>query len=76
MLDILLYFGLVGLLFCGFFIIRLLKNRNYINDFVFYPMAYLLINFIKDDSILYLPSFITIMIFGLLSFNKENTNTH
>ena len=76
MLDILLYFGLVGLLFCGFFIIRLLKNRKYINDFVFYPMAYLLINFIKDDSILYLPSFITIMIFGLLSFNKENTNTH
>ena len=76
MLDVLLYFGLFGILFGIFFIFRLLKNHNNINDFIFYPMIYLLINFIKDDSILYLPSFITIMIFGLLSFNKEDTNAH
>jgi hypothetical protein len=76
MLDVLLYFGLFGILFGIFFIFRLLKNHNNINDFIFYPMIYLLINFIKDDSILYLPSFITIMIFGLLSLNKEDTNAH
>ena len=75
-LNVLLYFGLVGILLILFFIFRILKNRNQINDLIFYPMVYLLINLNKDDSILYLPSLITLMIFGILSFNKESTNTH
>ena len=73
-LDILLYFGLLGILFGIFFTLKLISKRNRIDSLIFYPMVYLLINFIKDDSILYLPSLITIMIFGLISTIQSNTN--
>ena len=73
-LDILLYFGLLGILFGIFFTLKLISKRNRIDSLIFYPMVYLLINFIKDDSILYLPSLITIMIFGLISTIQSKTN--
>ena len=73
-LDILLYFGLLGILFGIFFTLKLISKRNRIDSLIFYPMVYLLINFIKDDSILYLPSLITIMVFGLISTIQSNTN--
>ena len=73
-LDILLYFGLLGILFGIFFTLKLISKRNRIDSLIFYPLLYLLINFIKDDSILYLPSLITIMIFGLISVIQSNTN--
>ncbi len=74
LLDILLYFGLLGILLGVFFTLNLIKKRNNIDSLIFYPMLFLIINFIKDDSILYLPSLITIMIFGLISTIQSNTN--
>ena len=63
LLNILLYFGLLGVLIIGIYIFRVISKRNSIDSFIFYPLMYLLINYIKSDSILYLPSFVLIFFF-------------
>ena len=74
LLDILLYFGLVGIFLGIYFIIKLLLRRKEIEELIFYPLIFLLINLVKDDSILYFPSIVLIMFFVLLSNIKQPTN--
>lgn len=63
LLNILLYFGFIGVLVISFYIFRIIIKRKSVDKFVFYPLMYLVINFIKGDSILYLPSFVLILFF-------------
>ncbi len=69
-LDFLIYYGLFGLLLITFIISRILyTNRK--NYFYSILSIYLLINFIKSDSILYVASF-TLFIFIINFYKIEN----
>ena len=73
LLNILLYFGLIGVLIISINFFRIVIKREYIDKIIFYPLIYLVINFIKGDSILYLPSFVLILFFLVVancSLNK------
>ena len=67
LLNILLYFGLIGVLIISIYILRIIIKRKNIDKFIFYPLMYLVINFIKGDSILYLPSFVLILFFLMVA---------
>ena len=65
-LSLLVFFGLTGLVIFIFITTnKLYKNKN--NTLINFPIVFLLINFIKSDSLLYLPMFILfITLFNLL----------
>ena len=67
LLNVLLYFGLIGVLIFSFYIFKIILKRKNIDKVIFYPMMYLVINFIKGDSILYLPSFVLILFFLMVA---------
>ena len=67
LLNMLLYFGLIGVLVISIYIFRIIIKRKNIDKFIFYPLMYLVINFIKGDSILYLPSFVLILFFLMVA---------
>ena len=67
LLNMLLYFGLIGVLIISIYIFRIIIKRKNIDKFIFYPLMYLVINFIKGDSILYLPSFVLILFFLMVA---------
>lgn len=75
-LNILLYFGLIGLVLVIYLIIKLLLARKDIEDLIFYPLIFLLVNLVKDDSILYFPYIILFTFFAVLSHTKYRTNTN
>jgi len=72
-LDFLIFYGLFGLLFIIFIISRILyiNRKNYLYLIL---NSYLLINFIKSDSILYVASF-TLFIFIINFYKIENEST-
>ena len=72
LLNILLYFGLIGVLIISIHIFRIVIKREYIDKIIFYPLMYLVINFIKGDSILYLPSFVLILFFLIVANSSLN----
>ena len=65
-LSLLVFFGLSGLvIFIYVTTNKLYKNKN--NSLISFPIVFLLINFIKSDSLLYLPMFVMfITLFNLL----------
>ena len=69
-LDFLIFYGLFGLLFIIFIISRILyiNRKNYLYLIL---NSYLLINFIKSDSILYVASF-TLFIFIIYLYKIDN----
>jgi len=73
-LDFLIFYGLFGLLFIIFIISRILyiNRKNYLYLIL---NSYLLINFIKSDSILYVASF-TLFIFIINFYKIENESTN
>jgi len=73
-LDFLIFYGLFGLLFIIFIISRILyiNRKNYLYLIL---NSYLLINFIKSDSILYVASF-TLFIFIINFYKIENKSTN
>lgn len=69
-LDILIFYGAVGLLFTiSFLIFLLIKSSKNINTYWLVVLFYS-INFIKSDSILYLSSFVIFLFFLLLLQNQ------
>ena len=70
-LSILIFFGILGLLiFLYLTLNNLYKNKN--NVVMSFPVFFLLINFIKSDSLFYLPMFIMFLtLFSLL--DKKST---
>jgi len=69
-LDFLIFYGLFGLLLTTFIILRILyiNRKNYFHSIL---LIYLLINFIKSDSILYVASF-TLFIFIIYLYKIDN----
>ena len=74
LLNMLLYFGLTGIILGIYLIIKLILRRRKVEDLIFYPLIFLLVNLVKDDSILYFPSIILLLFFIFLSNVKEITN--
>ena len=72
LLNILLYFGLLGVLISSVYIFKIILDRDSVDSLIFYPLMYLLINYIKSDSILYLPSFVLIFFFLTAAKHKIN----
>ena len=72
LLNILLYFGLLGVLISSVHIFKIILDRDSVDSLIFYPLMYLLINYIKSDSILYLPSFVLIFFFLTAAKHKIN----
>ena len=71
--DVLVFYGLIGLLLMSFFIFRIFYNRKYIEKDAKYLLGFLLINMVKSDSILYISSTILIflIIFMIIEKKKE-----
>ena len=71
-LDILLFFGFIGLLLFIIFVLKILINNFNIDNPYWYLLLFLLINWIKSDSILYIGPLI-LFVFTLIQ-NIEITN--
>lgn len=65
--NYLIFFGIFGIIILFFFAIKFLIT-NYENGITNYLFAYLLLNFLKSDALLYVPNFI-LLIF-VLNFGK------
>ncbi len=72
LLDILIFFGITGLLTFMFFLLRnLIKNNNFKNP-NWYILLFLSINILKSDSLLYIPPLIMFLIFyNQLNFQAD-----
>lgn len=75
-LLILLFFGILGLVFFIFLLLKNIKELRSYNYNIFLIAFFISINILKSDSILYLPSLITYLLF-VFSFNmkKSKKNT-
>ena len=71
-LDILLFFGFFGLLLFTFFVLKILVNNFNSDNPYWYLLLFLLINWVKSDSILYIGPFI-LFVFTLIQ-NIKITN--
>ena len=71
-LDILLFFGFFGLLLFTFFVLKILINNFNSDNPYWYLLFFLLINWVKSDSILYIGPFI-LFVFTLIQ-NIKITN--
>ena len=71
-LDILLFFGFFGLLLFTFFVLKILINNFNTDNPYWYLLLFLLINWIKSDSILYIAPLI-LFVFTLIQ-NIKITN--
>lgn len=65
LLDLLLYFGLVGLILISMPLIKKLKIRSTFKGVFFYLLIFLIINYAKSDSVLYMQGFILIFVIYL-----------
>ena len=75
LLDLIIFFGVGGVLLLFYFVFIKIYKSNKQNIFLF-PAIFLIINFLKSDSILYLNSFllITFSIIILSKNSEENVN--
>ena len=69
--DVLVFYGLIGLLLMSFFIFRIFYNRKYIEKDAKYLLGFLLINMVKSDSILYISSTILIFLIIFMIIEKK-----
>ena len=69
--DVLVFYGLIGLLLMSFFIFRIFYNRKYIEKDGKYLLGFLLINMVKSDSILYISSTILIFLIIFMIIEKK-----
>ena len=69
--DVLVFYGLIGLLLMSFFIFRIFYNRKYIEKDAKYLLGFLLINMVKSDSILYISSTILIFLIIFIIIEKK-----
>ena len=60
LLDLLIFIGLIGTIMIFIYIIKILYEVKSNNIFL-YPVIFLLVNFVKSDSILYLNSLLLIL---------------
>jgi len=70
--DVLIFFGILGLLIIFFLIIFVLIKCNKNHD-LFFPTIFLIINITKSDSILYLSNFILILFCFLILFSDKSS---
>ena len=65
LIQILIYFGFIGLLVLFYEFYKMLKKRNKFknNLIMFLPFLFLVINLIKSDSIFYLSTLFTLLFF-------------
>ena len=70
LLDSQIFFGILGIVSLLFLVGKQLKKAG-VNNLLFFPTIYLIINFLKSDSIMYLHSFV-LFIFVLYFLNKKN----
>ena len=71
LLDVVIFYGLFGLLFLvSLLLFTIFKNRR--NMLLLYPCMFILLNYVKSDSILYLSSFtLALFVFSLQSYKLE-----
>ena len=71
-LDILIFFGLIGVVIYITFMLKILFNSLKSGMF-FYPSCFLFVNFLKSDSLMYLSMFVlSVIIFISLNLEKLN----
>jgi|MDTC01.2.fsa_nt_gb hypothetical protein len=65
LLDLLLYFGVVGLILITIPLIKKLKGKSILNNIFIYILIFLIINYSKSDSVIYIQGFILIFVMYL-----------
>ena len=70
LLDSQIFFGMLGIVSLLLLVGKQLKKAG-VNNLLFFPAIYLIINFLKSDSIMYLHSFV-LFIFVMYFLNKKN----
>ena len=69
LIQILIYFGLIGLIFLFYQVFTILKKQNkFENNFVmFAPFLFLIVNLVKSDSIFYFSTLFTVLFFYIVN---------
>jgi hypothetical protein len=65
LLDLLLYFGVVGLILITIPLIKKLKGKSILNNIFIYILIFLIINYSKSDSVIYIQGFMLIFVMYL-----------
>tara|TARA_B100001057_G_scaffold491842_1_gene582969 strand:- start:849 stop:2456 length:1608 start_codon:yes stop_codon:yes gene_type:complete len=73
LLDVLMFFGFLGTFAILIYTFKIFYN-SHPNNYFFFPTIFLVINFIKSDSILYINSFVLIIFCVQMLKSKVNEN--
>ena len=75
LLSLLVFFGVVGLFLLGMiFIFQIIKNKNKLNITGKLFILFIILNIIKSDSLIYLPSFTLYSLFLYFIIKKRNSS--
>ena len=70
--DILIFYGLIGLVILSFFTFRIFYKSEYIGNNAKYLLGFLIINILKSDSLLYISSIILFfLIISIITKKKK-----